>query len=170
MPTAIQMHFDSQTDSTIRDVWLLLSLHNISSRPITNSHTPHLTIHYGELDNPESYEWPSKIQSKPFCIQFTKVNTFGADSGILFLSPEENTHLSYLNAVFDADANFDVVDRLYRPESWIPHCTLATRLNAEQMRSALCLLQEIKLPIMATCTSINLVTYPDSTIYSTLTL
>ncbi len=170
MPTAIQLHFDHIGDKLIRDAWSFFASRSIPSRPIQNSHYPHITICYGEIRSPNTFSWPRSFPNHSFSVTFDKIDTFGISSGVIFLSVQKCSHLFDLNNYFDQNNCLDKTDSLYKPIHWMPHCSLATRLSPAEMSQALVVSESLILPITTKCVSLNLVTYPASSILKSIPL
>ena len=81
-------------------------------------------------------------------IQFTEIGNF--NNKVLFLKPEKDEFLSEINKKLHEFIlpKFEKGENgYYTPENWVPHTTLATRLNQKQHTEILNIASKIKLPL-----------------------
>lgn len=119
---------------------------------------PHITLGaFHALKNDESklilmVEEFSKKQ-KASIIQFKEIENF--KKKVLFLKPKKNAFLSQINSELHLLmlSEFEKAENgYYLPKVWLPHTTLATRLNKSQFEKALEIAEKIRLPL-ETCAS-----------------
>ena len=138
---AIVAHFDSETESTIKEVWSDLSDHSISKyAEEIPDRRPHITLaSYKNLDLDkfipvfnDYYQSQSRIP-----LTFNVLGTF-FNSSTLFLTPTPS--LKLLNFHSEHHHNFEMFNdnpnSLYLPDRWIPHCTIANRLSNIKLEEA----------------------------------
>jgi 2'-5' RNA ligase len=78
---------------------------------------------------------------------------------VLFVSPVKDECLTQLNALlYESLLNsYEPAENAnYLPDRWMPHCSLAVRLDAEQFAKAKAIESEIDLPFTARVTKIAL--------------
>ncbi|QTC41801.1 2'-5' RNA ligase family protein [Bacillus sp. V3] len=133
--------FDEQTEQLIKDVWKELRDEDISYYiDEVKDGRPHLTLaSYKELDK-ENYIRQMDIfydENESFGVTFNHVGTF-LNYNTLFLSPTMTQEL--LDFHTDHHKHFETfsteANKLYEPGQWIPHCTLANKLEADGLSKA----------------------------------
>ncbi|WP_175987773.1 2'-5' RNA ligase family protein [Bacillus sp. Marseille-Q1617] len=137
----VTAQFDEETENLIKTIWKELRDHSISYYiDEVQDGRPHLTLaSYKELDK-ENYIKQMDIfydDKKCFDITFNHIGSF-LNYNTLFLSPtatkellDFHTHHHKHFKTFSTEAN-----ELYEPGQWIPHCTLANKLEADQLSKA----------------------------------
>ncbi|WP_342360130.1 2'-5' RNA ligase family protein [Terrarubrum flagellatum] len=70
-------------------------------------------------------------------LRFTRIASFDADPLILWLAPNPSPVLSRIHRAVHAIIDPTFCHPHYRPDGWIPHCTLATRIPADRRADAL---------------------------------
>ncbi|ERI89664.1 hypothetical protein HMPREF1982_04529 [Clostridiales bacterium oral taxon 876 str. F0540] len=138
---AVAALFDNETEKCIKDLWKSLSDKGISNygQEVKNRRA-HITIaDYNNLDKnsfesllEEVYRDKAEVE-----ISLSIIGTF-IKSGTLFVSApitkelhEFHKNYHYNFAKFNDDSN-----SLYLPGKWVPHCTIASRLNNKNMLRA----------------------------------
>lgn len=138
----VVLHFDSETNHKINNLWGGLNEEGISSyaNEIENR-KPHLTIaDYSDLEESSfKNRFCDYYDSTPrMCLTFSMLGTF-IKSGALFLSP--NPTMELLELHFNHHHHFKEYNvfsnSTYNPEKWIPHCTIANRLSDQKLLEAL---------------------------------
>jgi hypothetical protein len=71
MPYSIEVHFDDNTNATIRNMWKVISENNIPCRAFEKNFSPHLTLVYGEITGAKKVNWEFLTSQKSFQIEFT---------------------------------------------------------------------------------------------------
>ncbi|MGM0845200.1 MAG: 2'-5' RNA ligase family protein [Bacillota bacterium] len=130
--------FDEKTENEIKDIWKELSEESLSfySDEIKNGR-PHLTIaSYTELNKQKYIEEMNTFYSNKNEIDIC-FNTLGSflNYGTLFFSPTVTKELMNLHSSHYAffHKNNEAANSLYKPDTWIPHCTLANNLPEEEL-------------------------------------
>ncbi len=125
-----------------------------------NKVPPHMTISSIEARSEEvlipSFE---KLRGnlKQGRINFVSVGQFLPY--VMFVTPVLNQYLSELSEqIYDTFKDLDEteISRFYRPKAWLPHATLAKKLDKNQMRGAFEYLQDNFSPFEATVESLGL--------------
>lgn len=138
----VVLHFDSETERVITTLWKGLRDNGISSYAYEiENRKPHLTLaDYSDLNESEYKEiFDCYYKSIPkIYLSYNMLGTF-MNSGALFLSPNPTKklidfHSDYHNR-FKKYHDFSNI--IYHPERWIPHCTIANRLNNQKLVEAL---------------------------------
>lgn len=138
---AVVGYLDSKTETYFKDLWINLSDRNISKYGVeAKGKRPHITI--ADYDNLELksfiklmdrfYEDKQKLD-----ITLSILGTF-INTGTLFIAPTLSGEL--LGFHKDHHNCFKLYNRnddsLYLPGRWSPHCTIASRLNEDEMIEA----------------------------------
>ncbi|GFZ75865.1 hypothetical protein GCM10008018_21420 [Paenibacillus marchantiophytorum] len=136
-------HFDSNTELYIKQIWKELSDKAVSKySEEVQDRRPHITIAgYDSGLNIERFiaEFDSFYESKKqISITLSSLGTF-LNSGALYLAPVpskeflefHDNHHHYFQ-IYQASAEIQ-----YLPNNWIPHCTIANRLNEAKLKEAI---------------------------------
>ncbi|MFD2613167.1 2'-5' RNA ligase family protein [Paenibacillus gansuensis] len=145
MSYAVEFFFDNDIERYVKDTWTELKTKNISSfMADIEELRPHITIAVYNSEIPiEQFITQFEIatnEMQPIDVKFDAISIFPT-SGTLFLSPTMssqllNSHVHYCNALRQYN-NFDNYNGYNNQDNWTPHCTLATRLNKENLIFAL---------------------------------
>lgn len=137
---AVILTFDEQTEIRIKKIWQELEEQGISDYASqVQNRKPHLTLaSYEEIANLEVFEkqfnlFYRQVSSLP--IHFSTLGSF-LQSGTLFLSPVVTQSLFSLHQAYYQEFRVWSAQKLYRPEHWIPHVTLANYLSADKLQEA----------------------------------
>ncbi|TLS36425.1 2'-5' RNA ligase family protein [Pseudalkalibacillus caeni] len=138
---AVVGFLDRQSEQRIRNVWNELSDQGITSYfKETDYMRPHLTIaDYENINKTEFTSLLRRFYSEKAKIPLS-INGLGSflNTGTLFVSPTfTNTLRAFHTGHHEAFRQFhDDPGSLYVPDKWIPHCTIASRLNQQQLKEA----------------------------------
>ncbi len=137
---AVILTFDEQIEGEIKKIWQELEEQGISDYASqVQERKPHLTLaSYDEMANLEEFKkqftlFYRQVPSLP--IQFSSLGSF-LQSGILFLSPVVTQSLFALHQAHYQTFHQWSAQKLYSPEYWIPHVTLANYLSADKLQEA----------------------------------
>ncbi|NJO83034.1 MAG: 2'-5' RNA ligase family protein [Blastochloris sp.] len=97
----------------------------------------------------------------PIALQFAAVGAFPGNEGVVFLSPVPRLALLHLHQQFHT-----VLEPLgmrhnphYLPGMWIPHCTIAIGVPADQVAAAVAVARHTPLPLSLTCAEVGIVRF-----------
>lgn len=132
---AIILYFDDHTNTIFQNMIDKIAVETGNYYMINNQIPPHVTIgaFFAEKE-PKLSEFTEKINVGE--IAFNDLGSF--EPYVLFVAPEKNDYLRNCNIILSArfnDLGYEE-DQLYTIDNWIPHLTLATKLNAEQIEKA----------------------------------
>lgn len=140
MPFAVELYFDEATDVAIRRLWDSLGERDLSTRGEDASH-PHLSLVVSDGHQPEHLrEDLSNLNWSVLShMRFRGIGYF-KNPGVLYLAASPTVALLELH-----EQTHHIVNRrdpaqvrpFYRPNSWIPHCTLAMPVIPDQLPRAL---------------------------------
>lgn len=175
MNFAIELCFDEQTDARIREIWERIEQAGLPSRLLQFGHTPHVSLGVcGELDSAAFAGKLHEFAAREPKLHATlaSLSTFSNREGVVFLGLVNTPELLAMHARFDALFAACARDpwEYYRPGRWVPHCTLTTALDREQVASALRVCLEVTLPIQATFESVAIVENPDGVVHARIPL
>ena len=172
MACDICLFFDSETENTIRRAWSILRTRGLSSPLLRSGGKPHLTLALWEqlepdiiLDDLRSFA----RTHRPFQVTFSSIATFGPESGTVFLGPVFTRELiivhNQLYRIFNEMKDFS--EGLYRPGSWVPHCSLTLGLEPPEVPEAINVCMDIiNLPIRGWINEIGLLTFDRDSVHS----
>lgn len=135
---AFVCYLDNDTENIFRSIWNDLSKSDITQYGVENKALrPHITIaDYSDLDKNRFMKLLEQFykDKKRIEISLNVLGTF-INTGTLFLAPAmsyglNDLHRNHHNAfgMFDTNEN-----SLYLPGKWTPHCTIASRLDANKI-------------------------------------
>jgi 2'-5' RNA ligase len=162
MPFAIELILDSRSAAIVTSVWAALAAEGIGT---TLTGRPHVTLSdCEEIDLPLVKENVQAFAQTyaPSPVQFGSVGTFANETSVVFLAPVATPALVEAHADFWVSFTGCQTEsrHFYRPENWIPHCTLGLGLTPEQVPRAIALGQAIELPLFGCFEAISIVEFP----------
>lgn len=172
MACDICLFLDSDTENAVRRTWSILRTRGLSSQLLRSGGKPHLTLAIWEDLDPDMVLDDLRDFAKThraFPVTFSTVGTFGRSSGTVFLGPVITPSLlivhdqlyRILGSMKDLSAG------LYRPGSWVPHCSLTIGLPPESVPEALLTCMDIvDLPIRGWINEIGLLTFDRESVHS----
>lgn len=172
MACDICLFLDAETESVIRRAWSVLRTRGFSSPLLRSGGKPHLTLAIWEDLDPDLVLDDLRDFAKThraFPVTFSTVATFGVKSGTVFLGPVFTPPLiivhDQLYRIFSEVR--ELSEGLYRPGSWVPHCSLTIGLPSDSMPEALLTcLEIIELPIRGWIREIGLLTFDGESVHS----
>ena len=155
------MIFDPAGEARVRELWTRLADLGIPSFLLTHGHVPHVSL--AGCDALDPAEFAAELErfaarEPPLAIALASVATFATDEGVLFLGATKTRALLELHERFWQRLGplmrgpWDY----YRPEHWVPHCTLTMGLDPAQLGAALPICVGAKLPIAVALTGVTL--------------
>jgi hypothetical protein len=123
MPFAIELRFDPETEGRILEIWQEAALWYGSTYLTDHGVIPHLTLVTGDAGLRDVFR---QLEPPSGMIPFHGSGFF-AGGEVVFLKPGipetiRRFHTAMCRLASDSDT---LVDFLYLPENWIPHCTIA---------------------------------------------
>jgi hypothetical protein len=172
MATDICLFFDSATENEIRRSWGILRTRGFSSPLLRSGGKPHLSLAIWEELDPELILDDLRDFAKThraFPVTFSSIATFGCESGTVFLGPVITPPLiivhDQLYRIFGEMT--ELSENLYRPGSWVPHCSLTLGLPPDVLPEALLeCTKVIDLPIRGRIAEIGLLTFDRESVHS----
>jgi 2'-5' RNA ligase len=160
MSYAVEVHFDEDTEDKVRAVWKAIADAGVSTSMLDGISRPHITLGIcDELSTTFKNELALFTREvKPFDFSLSFIGGFNAAEGVLFFGPTPTDAMFRLHSRFHVFFNEHAgrIWKNYLPGVWVPHCTLAFRLNSEQLRRAFDIAAGAPLPISGKITEIGL--------------
>jgi hypothetical protein len=167
MAYGIGLVFDPQTEAHIRAVWDRLTRHGFTTPLVRPGCLPHVSLLLSETLRVDDLARDLEgLGAFPRCLEvrFSHVGVFTEPELVLYYGLTPTDRLLHLHA--------DVA-RLYRRWSstitartqcgmWVPHCTLAMRVDARRFADAIAAAATLPLPWMATQMRLAIVQFDQS--------
>lgn len=153
---AVSLHFSQKVNEIITSTSQAIADETENRFMIENKIPPHITIGAFHAAREEEAKLLQLVEDfardqKAGSVQFSEVGDFNGK--VLFLKPEKNLFLSEINNALHnlLLPEFEKAENgYYLPDIWVPHTTLATRLNQSQFSAAEKIAKQITLPLEAT--------------------
>jgi 2'-5' RNA ligase len=164
MGLAVELYFDTAAEQTIRQIRQTLT--NAGIPPILDAlgGRPHISPagFPGDDATPLLPQIETFAQTAgPFVVTLSAIGVFPTLAGVLFLAPTptqtllaRHRHLHELVATTPL-----AINPSYRPEVWVPHCTLATDLQPAQIAAAVEVCMQAFTPFPVTCCEVGLIRF-----------
>ena len=157
---AIVLYFDDATNKTIGNMIERAAALSGNNYMLDINIPPHVTL--GCFFTDEQSNLYERVESfakgvTPFEVTFHTIGAF--EPYVLFASPIKDAYLAELNNSLHKlllDYYEPAENANYLPDRWMPHCSLAVRLDAEQFAKAKAIESEIDFPFTALVTKIAL--------------
>lgn len=163
MRYSIEINFDEKSDLIIRDIWKKLRERNVSAYMDKHGGLPHITL--AIFDSSDSLVEEELIRKtaeneSSFTIKMSSLGIFPGDENIIFLSPVPSKklidfHFKLQLILKDIKGNVDY----YKPDNWVPHCTLGMDIRKSKIDQAMDLILEDFKPLEVKVESLKLVKF-----------
>ena len=141
MAFAVILYFDPATEAGVQALWNVLARQGISSVMARMGIRPHISL--AGLEDLEPGPLCGVLRglsasTPPLTVNLSAVGTFPTAQGVVYLAPAVSPALVRLHAALHARltalglASTDY----YRPENWVPHCTVTINLPPDQVAAA----------------------------------
>ena len=170
--TSVELTFDPKLTEAIRNVWNGLTLANIQYQHHAVQALPHLSLAIRDLssDDPKPPFLALAKKLAQFPVRFDATGMFLSarglnypdDTVVLFLSPQPSAALLEAHRVASEHLHGWNDGRWshYRPERWVPHCTLAEHLAKDDISAALSVvLDRLSGPVTGSVCGLRLVNF-----------
>lgn len=161
---AIELYFDPALENQVLKAWNVLARRQISTQLIEIESRPHITLFSSPFIDPAKLENMVKTfasKQEPLALTFSSIGSLPNDNNVLFLSPTPSLSLlQFHSQLCDALKKEGVeIGEEYRPDSWIPHCSVAQDVPKSRMAEAFSVLRDLKLPVAGYAMDIGLVEF-----------
>src|SRR5262249_24240929 len=159
---AIETVFDPAGEARIRELCARLAQGEIPSLLLTHGYLPHVSLAGCDELDPAAFAAELArfaAAEAPLPVALATLSTFGTDQGVLFLGATKSRALLELHERFWQQLGGLLRQPwpYYRPEQWVPHCTLTWGLDPVQLGAAIPIGVAAKLPIGVTLEGVRLV-------------
>lgn len=169
---AVELYFDPALENQVLKAWNVLARRQISTQLIEMAARPHLTLLSSpSLDPLKLHSALRSLASRldPLSLSLSSVGAFPSSSsfdatgggGVLFLAPTPSSALLHVHSqLCDALKKEGVeLPEEFRPDAWVPHCSVAQDVPRSRMAEAFCILRDLKLPVSGYAMDIGLVEF-----------
>jgi 2'-5' RNA ligase len=156
MVAAIEVYFDTEAERRLRTLWAALDAAKV---PNLGTHThrrhrPHVSLVSADALEPESVAAALSTMEMPprLTLSFQHVGQF--PGGVLWLGPAPTAQLlaAHAEVIARLDRAGIETSELYRPGTWVPHCTLSMTARRDAVARAVPVCSDV-LPMTARFTS-----------------
>jgi len=149
MPYAIEFYLDNISTKKIRNVIKELENNNVN---IDSGTLPHITLAIYktlpiECMIKEIQEFIPNIP--PLSITFSSFGVFPGDkSHVIFLAPVVTREMIEIHEMFHKQFKHyeEMSWDMYKPEKWVPHCTLGFDVNNKMLHQSVDIIKKIPFP------------------------
>ncbi|XP_010928574.1 uncharacterized protein [Elaeis guineensis] len=174
---AVELYFDPALENQVLKAWNVLARRQISTQLIEMAARPHLTLLSSpSLDPLKLHSALRSLASRldPLPLSLSSVGAFpsssssniaagggGGGGGVLFLAPTPSSALLHVHSqLCDALKKEGVeLPEEFRPDAWVPHCSVAQDVPRSRMAEAFCILRDLKLPVSGYAMDIGVVEF-----------
>jgi 2'-5' RNA ligase len=133
MGYAVELYFDLPSSSAILDCW-----EKLSSICLTFNAKPHISLAiFDDIDTGQMERIVKEFAKNhsPIEVSMPSIGSFLTDEGVLYFSPVVTDKLlKYHNDFFNLLDSCKIESNdYYKPDSWVPHCTLDLDLDIEDL-------------------------------------
>lgn len=161
---AIELFFDAATEKDIlafRD-----SIYQAGVTPVLGSlnDRPHISLAvFGRQDAQHLTRIAERFarHCPPLPVSLSAVGSFPTDSNVVFLLPVPDSNLLKVHRKLHQILQEESINssQYYLPGQWVPHCTLESDLNDDQLHLALKLCQKKFKPLSGCLTAVGVIAF-----------
>lgn len=165
MPYTIELFLDQQTCKVIRSVWKILEEKKIGAPLYSTGAFPHISLFtYEKMDEALCREVLANAAERiaKLSIRFAYIDTFQQEKNVVYLGAEQTEEMDKLREQISSGLlqYSSTLWPYYGSENWIPHSTVATELQRQEIGPALeTAKQGIKLPLLSRAHKVALVEF-----------
>ncbi|WOK92053.1 hypothetical protein Cni_G00744 [Canna indica] len=169
---AVELYFDPALENQVLKAWNVLARRQISTQLIEMAARPHLTLlSVPSLDPLRLHGALRALAARldPLPLSLSSVGAFPSSydgnnskgGGVLFLAPTPSAALLHLHSQLCEALRKEGVElpEDFRPDSWVPHCSVAQDVPRSRISDAFCILRDLKLPVSGYAMDIGLVEF-----------
>lgn len=136
---AVELYFDAALTAKVKTLWSTIYA---NCGGVAVGVQPHISLAVVQTEQPKSLLTLTQTfaqQTAPLSVQLGAVGTFPSAEGVVYLAPVVTQALLALHQAFHETLSAHSLTSFpyYRPDSWIPHCTVGIRLPPEQIACAI---------------------------------
>lgn len=162
MTDALELFFDTASQAAVRAIWGNLEARGLRSMATTSHgrHRPHVSLTVADRITPAQ----ARAAVEPFrtandlSLRLGSIAVFPGRQGVIYLSVVPTLRLLRLHREVHASLVGAGVEsgRHYLPDAWVPHCTLAQGLTADEVTTGVRAVKRLR-PIEADIVSVGIV-------------
>lgn len=165
MPFAIQLFFDSSSDTAIRNLWAELANSGLPFPLRDSGNRPHFSLAiYREINTTVCANLlRSFAQTRTsFAAAIDSLGIFPGEQAVVFLAPIVSPYLLDLHRqVHQLLQDIGTLpSSYYLPGQWYPHCSLATRVPSHLISQAVMIGLGMAYPLSINIEEIGVIEYP----------
>lgn len=147
MDYGVILYLDTKSNNYIKDLRYKVCNNGVNKHTIDSGIKPHITL--ASFDSKDIFNFIEKLKiflkdEKSFEIKFNSIGIFPFKENVVYLSPVMNMELYGIHNRFYSffkNDNLEYGD-YYLPERWVPHCTVASRLDINEVISSITTIKE----------------------------
>lgn len=173
MSSAIALSVQNETSQPIVRLWDQVAAFEPTPSMQALGYRPHFTFTiYEDIAADVLQETVRRVFANEYAlrIQIDSIQYFDANPLVLWASPQNDSKLRALHNAIHAHIDPDKCHPLYRPDTWIPHCTLGTQIGSSQRDAAIAFASEKRRAFEVVFDTIDWVTFPPVHIIGSITL
>jgi len=163
MPQAISIRSDHRTSEKIRSLWTQCSALERKPSMAAMAYPPHISLAvYDKLAEEDLFAGLAKAKKRlsKTIITFASLSYFESpDSIILWAVPSLPENVLAAHNSIHTCIDQSLCHEHYRPENWVPHCSLATSISPDRKHEALALIAEPMEPIEVVFDTVDCVSF-----------
>lgn len=164
MGLAVELYFDDVAEQAVRALRAELVRDGLPPTLEALNDQPHVSLAVFSGSDPEPLlpQLASFARAtSPFRLTLSAFSAFPSAEGVLFLSPTPTEallrhHRSFHRLLGD---HTESLNPYYRPDAWVPHCTLAAGFSPDQMVVAIEICLRAFKPLELTCREVGLISF-----------
>ena len=162
MTYAVSLRLDASLSEHIQWLWQVLAERGISASMLRLGYPPHLTL--AVWDGPDAsallgslQRFAARLPSLP--MRLAGLGLFPAERSVLWVAPAVGPELLAAHADLHQTVGVEMNEH-YRIDRWVPHCTLATDLEAAPVAAAVAVLAPLWRDASGWVRAVDLVRFP----------
>lgn len=163
MACAISIKADNPTGDRIVRLWRAVAAFETEPSMERLGYAPHLTFAiYDDIDQAlvERTVYSVFATQPPLRVTFDGIRSFDTSPMVLWASPRDTTLLKALHAAIHEIVDPSLCREHYRPGTWIPHCTLGTRIGNALRDRALAFASDMTEPFEVVFDTADTISFP----------
>lgn len=142
MGFAISLRSDHSSAEAVRALWRDVERFEDQPSMALLGYPPHVTLAIYDSDAVSEAETREALHRasqnlRALHLTFDAIRTFNGPPMVLWAAPRPSTVLQAVHTAVHAVIDPVHCRRHYRPETWVPHCTLGTQVKNNQREAAL---------------------------------
>lgn len=164
MPYAVELYLDPAADAAVRRLWAGLAADGVSSVMHEGPYRPHVSLAVMDtagLDALNAGLASVAAVMSPLALTLSSIGVFPSSEGVVFLGVVVTEALLRVHATVHelAVRTAGKLWDYYTPGRWVPHCTLAYRLQPERIPDAVQVCLQFPLPLVARVAAVSVVEF-----------